>query len=309
MKRRSAIAGVAALAAAPHPAHAQAAEPLRIALVPVENAAQAYFADELGFFAKARIAADLEPLSNGGAIASAVASGATDIGFATVVPIALAHTRGLPLVFVSAGYVSNDKLPTSAMLVLPDAPIRRGADLEGKLAATNGLATINEYVPRAWIDANGGDSERVRFAEMPFSEMPSTLAAGRVDAVYIAEPFATAAKQHARVLFYGTAVTRDGDLLGGWFAHAEWARTHADLVRRFDGVMRQASAWANANPAACATILAKRLRIDPALAASIYRTTFAETLAPARMQSSVELAARYARFRPFPAGELIFRAP
>jgi NitT/TauT family transport system substrate-binding protein len=307
MKRRSAIMACAAAASAPRLAGAQAADALTIALVPVENAAQAYFADELGLFAKARIAADLQPLSNGGAIASAVAAGAADIGFATVIPIALAHEKGLPLQFVAAGYVSNDKLPTSAMLVLPDAPIHRGADLEGKLAATNGLATINEYVPRAWIDANGGDSDRVRFAEMPFSGMPSALAAGRVDAVYIAEPFATVAKAHARVLFYGTAVTRDGELLGGWFADTAWARAHADLVRRFDGAMRQASAWANANPAACATILAKRLRIDPALAASINRTTFAEGLNPARMQSQVELAARYAKFRAFPANELIFR--
>ena len=235
MRRRTAICAWAATVAAPRLAGAQAADALTIALVPVENAAQAYFADELGFFAKARIAADLQPLSNGGAIASAVASGAADIGFATVIPIALAHTKGLPLQFVSAGYVSNDKLPTSAMLVLPDAPIHRGADLDGKLAATNGLATINEYVPRAWIDGNGGDSDRVRFAEMPFSGMPSALAAGRVDAIYVAEPFATVAKAHARVLFYGTAITRDGEMLGGWFAENEWARTHADLVHRFDG--------------------------------------------------------------------------
>jgi hypothetical protein len=72
------------------------------------------------------------------------------------------------------------------MLVLPDAPIHRAVDLAGKLAATNGLA----------------------------SEMPSALASGRVDAVYIAEPFATAAKQHARILFYRTVVTKDGDVLG-----------------------------------------------------------------------------------------------
>jgi len=191
-------------------------------------------------------------------------------------------------VFVAAGYASNDRLPTSAMLV------------------TNGLATINEYVPRAWIDAGGGDANTVRFVELPFSEMPSALASGRVDAVYVAEPFATQAKQHARVLFYGTAVTKDGDVLGGWFANVDWARAHLDVVRRFESVMRQAAAWANANPAACAPILARELKIDPKVAAAINRTTFAELLSAARMQPSVDLAARYAHFRSFPAGELIF---
>ena len=277
-----------------------------MALVPVENAAQAYFAAELGLFAKARLDVDLQPLSNGGAIASAVTAGGADIGFATVIPLALAHVRGLPLVFIAAGYISNDRLPTSALLVLPDAPIRRAPDLNGKVIGTNGLATINEYVPRAWIDAGGGDASTVRFVELPFSEMPAALASGRVDAAYVAEPFTTQAKARARVLFYGTAVTKDGDLLGGWFATADWARAHADVVRRFANAMQQAAAWANANPAACAAILARRLKIDPQLAASINRTTFAERLSPPRMQASIELAARYAHFASFPAGELVF---
>jgi len=304
-RARLLAAGVLA-AGQPRIAFAQSADALRVALVPVENAAQAYFAADLGLFAKARLDVDLQPLSNGGAIASAVAAGAADIGFATVIPIALAHSKGLPLVFVAAGYASNDRLPTSAMVVLPDAPIRKAADLDGKLVATNGLATINEYVPRAWIDAGGGDASTVRFVELPFSEMPSALASGRVDAVYVAEPFATQAKQHARVLFYGTAVTKDGDVLGGWFANVDWARAHLDVVRRFESVMRQAAAWANANPAACAPILARELKIDPKVAAAINRTTFAELLSAARMQPSVDLAARYAHFRSFPAGELIF---
>ena len=304
--KRTHVLSAAAAVAAPLPVRAQASDALRVALVPVENAAQAYFAAELGLFAKARLDVDLQPLSNGGAIASAVAAGGADIGFATVIPLALAHVRGLPLVFVAAGYVSNDRLPTSAMLVLPDAPIHRGADLNGKVVGTNGLATINEYVPRAWIDATGGDATTVRFVELPFSGMPAALASGRVDAAYVAEPFTTQAKAHARVLFYGTAVTKDGDVLGGWFAATEWARTHTDVVRRFAGVMQQAAAWANANPAACAAILSRRLKIEPQLAAAINRTTFAERLSAPRMQGSIDLAARYAHFTPFPAEELIF---
>ena len=305
LTRSASIGALGAFAAAPRLVRAQALESLRIALVPVENAAQVYYARDLGSFAKAGLDVDVQPLSNGGAIASAVIAGSVDIGFATVVPIAVAHSKGLPLVFVSAGYASSDKKPTSALLVAPGSPIQRGSDLNGKLVGTNGLATINEYVPRAWVDANGGDATTMRFAELPFSAMPSALAAGRVDAVYIAEPYASEAKEHARVLFYGTAVIKDGGLLGGWFTTSTWARANAGLVRRFDGVMRQTAEWANANPRRSADILVRELKIDPAVAATINRATFAETLSPDRMQQSVDLAARYAGFHSFPASELI----
>jgi NitT/TauT family transport system substrate-binding protein len=305
MNRARAIVLVAGAVAVPRAVRAQAAQ-LKIATVPVENGAQAYFAQDLGFFTKAGLEVDLQPISNGGAIAAAVASGDTDIGFATVIPLAVAHSKGLPLVFVAAGYRSNDRRPTSCMVVPENSPIRKAADLDGKIVATNGLATINEYAPRAWVDANGGDATTLKFTEMPFSAMPGALAAGRIDAAFIAEPYATAAKQDARVLFYLTAVCKDGEMLGGWFSTRSWARAHADLVRRFDAAMRESAVWANANPGPSAEILVKYLKIDPKLAAAMNRSTFAEQLDPAKMQQSIEIAAKYAKFAPFPARELVF---
>src|SRR5271169_5689069 len=79
--RKTALVALGAAAAAPAALHAQTLEPLRIALVAVENAAQAYYARELGYFAKAGFDVELQPINNGGAIASAVVSGAADIGF------------------------------------------------------------------------------------------------------------------------------------------------------------------------------------------------------------------------------------
>lgn len=289
------------------PAQAETITKIRLAIVPFENAAQAFYATDQGFFAEAGLDVEIEQLVNAPAIASAVSSDAADIGFSTIGPLALAHTHGFPLAFVSAAHVSDPKNPTSALLVTSNSPIQKAADLNGKVFATNGLATPAEYVPRAWVDRNGGDSSTMRFVELPFSEMSSALAAGRVDAAYVAEPFLTEAVQvqHDRVLVYSATVTQDA-LQGGWFTTLQWARAHGDVLKRFDAVMRKSAAWANANPALCVPILAKYLKVDPKVAAGGRRTEFALRLSAAKMQPMIDLSAKYAGFSSFPASELIY---
>jgi ABC-type nitrate/sulfonate/bicarbonate transport system substrate-binding protein len=53
--------------------------------------------------------------------------------------------------------------------------------------------------------------------------------------------------------------------------------------------MRQAAAWANANPAKSGELLAKYTKIDPAL-----------------MQPLIDVAAKFGSFSAFPARELIY---
>jgi NitT/TauT family transport system substrate-binding protein len=303
----SSMASAVAASAMPRDAGAQAVTKIRLAMVPFENAAQAYYATEMGFFARSGLEVELQAISNAPAIAAAVVGDAADIGFSTVGPLALAHVRGLPLTFVSAGHIFDEKNPTTALLVAPGSAIQKASDLQGKTIATNGLGTPAEYIPRAWVDANGGDATTLHFIEMPFSEMTAALAAGRVDAAYVAEPFMTQAvqTQHARVLVYAAAVTKNA-LQSGWFTTLQWARANSAALKRFDAAMRQAAMWANANPALCAPILVKYLKIDPSVAAAGRRTEFADRLIAARMQPMIDLSARYGKFAPFPAQELIY---
>jgi NitT/TauT family transport system substrate-binding protein len=303
----SSIAGAVAASAMPRDATAQSVSKVRLALVPFENAAQAYYAMEMGFFNRAGLDVEIQAISNAPAIAAAVVGDAADIGFSTIGPLALAHVRGLPLAFVSAGHIFDERNPTSALLVAPGSAIQKATDLQGKTIATNGLATPAEYIPRAWVDSNGGDATTLRFIEMPFSEMTAALAGGRVDAAYVAEPFMTEAlqTQRARVLVYAAAVTKSA-LQSGWFTTLQWGRSNGAALKRFDAAMRQAAIWANANPGLCAPILVKYLKIDPKVAAAGRRTEFAERLSAAAMQPMIDLSARYGKFAPFPAQELIY---
>jgi NitT/TauT family transport system substrate-binding protein len=142
---------------------------LRVAYVPFEGAAQVLYAQDEGFFAKEGVSVELQPTSTGAAIASAVASGSIDIGFSAITTLAIAHSKGVPLVLVAAGplAVAPNAPQSGGLIVAATSAIHGSKDLDGKTLCAAGLATLTEFAPRAWIDANGGDSATVKFIEVP----------------------------------------------------------------------------------------------------------------------------------------------
>ncbi len=81
---------------------------------------------------------------------------------------------------------------------------------------------------------------------------------------------------------------------------------HLDVLHKFQSAMRATAAWANANQDKSAEILAKYTHLDPALVRASYRAKFGETLTPATIQPTIDLAAHYKQLESFPASELIY---
>ncbi|MGA2395651.1 MAG: ABC transporter substrate-binding protein [Candidatus Lustribacter sp.] len=300
--------GGAALLSSSAALRAQAAAPLRVGTILVEAAAEIYFAQDAGFFAKAGLVADIQAFDTGPAIAAAVVANALDIGYITVDAAAAIHQKHVPLVLIapSAEYLSPTTQGTSAFMVPANSTVRSGSDLNGKTIAVIALNGITHIAARAWIDQNGGDSTTAKFIEVPPPAMPAALAAARVDAAWVTEPFLAAAKKSARVLGYGFDVIGKRFLLNAWFTTQTWAREHPDLVLRFAQTMRETAAWANANHAASAPIVAKYTKIDPGIVANMTRSYYADQLTPALLQPLADISAKYNNFAPFPVAELIY---
>jgi ABC-type nitrate/sulfonate/bicarbonate transport system substrate-binding protein len=295
--------------AVPVPSRAQALAKLRVAMIPIEPAADVYYAKENGFFAKAGLDVDVTQSASTPALASAVLSGTYDISYATVPTLATAHSKGLPFVMIAPGIADSPQHFGGAIMVAENSTLKTGKDFNGKTLGTAGLNTIAEYLPRAWIDKTGGDSSTVKFVEMPFPVTAEAIASGRVDAAYLAEPFVTIAeKKHlARILTTGDDSVSAGQYVAtGWFTTVQWAKAHPDLVARFQRAIAEAGAWANANPAKVVPILAKDLKADPALVAQARRPYHPERLIAAEVQPYIDITAKYAKFPTFKAEELIY---
>ena len=306
ISRRSVLA--AGLATLARPALAQSLPTLRVAYQPFQYSAQVLYAQELGFFTKAGIAADLQPIAFGSALASAVAANAVDVGIATVATLALAHHKGIPFVCIAPAAEFHASAKNVAELVVgKQTSIYAAKDMNGKTVGTPGLATMGEYGVRAWVDANGGDSSTLKFVELPFSQMPSAFASGRNEAASIGEPFLSDALKVGRALTTSMEAVLGSDyLITAWFAMAPWAAAHGDLVARFAAALRDASAWAAKNPAKCVDILARTFHQDPASISPELLASFPQRLTPPMITAEIGVTARYANFPPFPPEELIY---
>lgn len=303
----AALAGAAALLGGAARVRAQpAATTIRIATLPIESAAEPFYAKDMGFFAKAGLDVDIQTMQTSAAMAAAAASNAIDIGYSPVDSLATIHSRKVPVVVIAPAneYISPSR--NAALVLAANSTVTQPKDLDGKTIAVSNLRSLSENTPRAWMDRNGGDSSTVKFVEMPFPAMPAALEANRVDAAWVAEPFLSAATKNCRVAEYGFDAIAKRFLIGAWFTTMQWAGDHPDLVARFAAVMHETAVWANKNQAQSGAIVARYTKIDPAVLATMTRSRYAEALTPASLQPLIDISAKYNGFAAFPAAELIY---
>jgi NitT/TauT family transport system substrate-binding protein len=307
--RRTVLAGLGAgFTAAALPSRARANDTLHVASIPLDAGAEAYYAYDLGYFRDAGIDATVDSIPSGAAIASAVASGAVDIGFSNLISIAVAYKHNVPVTLLAPGSLYTASIPTSVLMVPKNSPAKTARDLNGKTIGVNGLKTITQYAPQYWIDKNGGDSTTVKYIEMTFPQIVESLGANRIDAAIVADPFIAQAKSGARIFADAYDAIGSRYIIGCWFTTTQWATTHADLAKRFAQVIARTADWANTHKPQSGAILAKYAKMDPAVAASMLRVDYAPRFVRTEMQPVIDLAARYGGLAAtFPADDLVYK--
>lgn len=308
MNRRNALGIInAALTTTAAAAPASAATSLRIATLPIDGTALAYYAQDLNYFPAAGLDVTIQGMSNGAAIASAVISGALDVGWSDSISLAAAYKHGLPVTIIGAGGIHTPGSLATQLMVRKDSPLHTAADLTGKVIGCTGLANVGQLAPELWIDKNGGQSSTVKFIEVPLPALPAALQQGRVDAAWLAEPFIHIAEPFARTFATCFDAVAPTWMLGGWFTTPTWASAHRDAVEAFRAVMSKTATWANANHDQSAIILAKYANLDPNLLKNMHRIAYGTRPEAAQLQPVIDLAARYGAIAaPFPAQALLY---
>jgi NitT/TauT family transport system substrate-binding protein len=290
----------------PAAAMAQTLTPLRIATLPLDAGSAVFYAQDQGFFRDAGLSADVQVISNGGAIAAAVASNAVDIGFSNLVSVAVAFKHGVPVKVVAGGSLDIIDAPTTTLVLSKDSTVKTAADLNGKTIATNGLANILQFAAQAWIDKNGGTSSSVKFVELPFPSMINALQTNRIDAAVVVEPFVGPAKAVGHALAAIDSAIAPRVLIGCWIASDAWAKANPVAVTSFAQAMSKAAAWANAHRKESAEILAHHTDLPATTIATMQRVTFPTRIVIAEMQPVIDLTAKYGNIgATFPAAQLM----
>lgn len=274
--------------------------------LPADSSAVVYYALDLGYFKEENLDVKITPMTNSGAIIAAIAGGGGDIGNSVVGSLADARAKGIPVIYFAPAGLYDAASPTAALVTAEGSPIKKAADLTGKIVAVSGLNDLTYYATRAWIDKNGGKSADVKFVELPFPAMAAAVDQKRVDAAYIIDPFLTAGGTHMHVLGRAAEAIANRYQATGWIASESWLASHADVALRFGVAIRKAAVWANAHQKESAAILLKYTKIDPSIVEHMHRAIYALNLEPKNLQPPIDTAAHYTGNAAVSANSLIW---
>ena len=240
---------------------------VKVGVIPILDVAPIYLGKEKGFFSKRGIELTLETGQGGAAIVPGVVSGQFQFGFSNVTSLLIAQTRGLPLKVVANGVASTgkDKADYSGIVTRDDA-VKTAADLEGRQVSVNTLKNIGDSTIRASVRKAGGDPSSIKFVELAFPDMPAALEAGRVDAVWVVEPFLSATLGAGGHLVASNYVDTAPDLtVALYFTSEQLTKDDPDLVNKFTEAMTESLAYADAHPDEARQVLTSYTQIDQAV--------------------------------------------
>jgi NitT/TauT family transport system substrate-binding protein len=266
--------GVTACGSSGTPAKPPPGQPDKVTagVIAIVDVAPIYLGKQKGFFSKRNIDLTLSTSQGGAAIVPAVVSGQLQIGFSNVTSLLLAASKGLPIKMVCNGVASTGAAGKdySGVVVKAGSPVRTAADLAGKTVAVNTLKNIGDTTVRASVRKAGGDPKAVKFVELAFPDMPAALQGGRVDAIWVVEPFLTAATAAGGRIVADNYVDAAPNLtVATYFTSVQLTKTNPDLVKRFKDAMTESLSYADSHPDEVRAVLGTYTQISADAAGKI----------------------------------------
>jgi NitT/TauT family transport system substrate-binding protein len=310
MNRREALGALALTLGATRAAAAQTPglTTLHVSSTANDDVTSLIYAQQAGLFHNVGLDVVFQASNSGSAVAAAVASGAIDIGKSSTIPLINAHGRNIPFVTIAAASYHHDRRLDSALVAATDGGPRTARELNGKIVSVAGLQDTTWLATRAWSDANGGNSETIRFIEVPGSSVLSALDQKRIDAGTMSEPYITqnVKSGKARLLApYLDAISLNW-YLALYFTTGEFLQKNRPVIARFQKALSQAAVYCNAHQAETVAMMSTVTGLDPAMLAQVTRATFPTGLDVRFLQPVVNSAAKYKLIdRAFDAREMI----
>jgi len=305
-------AGAASVAALLPWDHAVAQSKVNLGYMKIGDLSPLFMALDKQFFKDAGVEVNLAAMVGGAEIQPALASGAINIGWTNVISMGQGHAQGFDFRFVANGAINkrgtNDVF---GFLVRQDSPIKAAKELEGKTVATNNVRNIIHAAGLHWIDANGGDSSKVKWVEIPFPQMTPALVNKQIDAFVAVEPFVTVpttVQKQARVLGHMLGGIAPRLLIASYFGSEAWIGKHVEMVKSFVTAINRGIDAHNANLEEARALIAKYTGLKPEFLKEMPLPAFEKKLLESDLEPMLEVGVRYKFIdKKVAAGELISR--
>lgn len=169
----------------------------------------------------------------GPAILQMMVSGDLQVGEAATAPAIVAACKRLPIYFLLMAGVATPKHPLDRIMVLPDSPIKKFQDLQGRTLAINQFGTMPDAILGSCEKVFGIKKSAINIVPVPYPNMPQLLAQKQVDAIYPFPPVDSVAEVNSNA----RTITETSDLVPyvGYTmvgVRREFADANPDAIRR-----------------------------------------------------------------------------
>jgi NitT/TauT family transport system substrate-binding protein len=205
------------------------------------------------------------PGANGAAQIAQLVSGTADVGFGSLVATMVAVSKGLPVQivgFIATDYNRNGQ--TAYTVAVAKHGIKTYKDLEGKTVGLNGLGSEPQIAVDANVRKAGGDPSKVNYVIIPFADMATALASGRVDAVNPNQPFASELIQQGYPSLGDPMEQATGDLntnTGAAYAAKSFLTKNPVAAKDFLLGLQAAADYAKAHPTQIRTLTSAQTHV------------------------------------------------
>jgi NitT/TauT family transport system substrate-binding protein len=215
---------------------------LNVAVVPAVDSAGFFIALHEGLFAREGLTIHYTPAASSDTVINQQVAGKYDITGGNYVSYIQHYVEDRqPLEIIAEGSVMTQG--TQAIYTMPNSKIKTLSGLKGHLLGINAPLNINYLLAASVLTENGIRVSQVRFPSrpIPFPDMAAELAAGKIDAAAMPEPFATAAEQK-----YGVVQLADLNQgateqfpIQGYVVTKSWAERNPGTLRAFITALAQ----------------------------------------------------------------------
>ena len=301
----AATACVLTSVASPAPADV-ATTPLIIGPPTGQDAAGLYYAMQKGWFQQAGLDISVMPAAGATAIPG-VLGGALQVAYANVFSLCIAHQKGIAITLIAPGVAYASATAFNQLLVAGDSPIHAKKDFVGKTVAVPSLGESSLAV-QEWLRQGGVDGTSVHFVEMKPSAMPAALAAKRIDAIVVYDPYLNAAE-----VLGARSVGKPYDQIAvnyldaAWFTTIPYATAHRDAIVKFAAALNRGQQYYDTHYDDLIPLISDFTKLAPDTLHKLMPELIPATLTPTLIQPVIEAAVRYGAITSsFPAKELIF---
>ena len=284
---------------------------VNVSVLPITDLAAFHIGLDRGYFADEGLKVKPRPAAQGAVTVAAVQSGDAQFGWANTTSLIIARSRGLKLKLVTRGPRRGSRPSASGarILVKRDGPVKSLADLKGKTVAVPLLRSIATLTTSRALERKGIDISSVKFVELPFPQAVPGLESGRVDAAFVAEPFATAGLRAGhRSISTPLVETAPGYITAGFVASENYIAENKDIVYRFARAVHRSFYYAAAHPRAVRDVLPTYTEIPTMVAQKIALPDFSAYTDTSTIGLTADLAKKYGYIEKKPGiSELLYR--